>query len=54
MVAIAYSYKRSEKMQHTVDRLTLKAPVVGEIVKKATIARYAFLSRCLNESRRKL
>jgi len=39
--AIAYTYQRSEKMQHTVDRLTLRAPVVGEIVKKATIARYA-------------
>jgi type IV pilus assembly protein PilC len=38
---VAYTYKRSEKMQHTVDRLTLRAPVVGEIVKKATIARYA-------------
>jgi type IV pilus assembly protein PilC len=38
---IAYTYKRSEKMQHTVDRLTLRAPVVGMIVKKATIARYA-------------
>ena len=38
---IAYTYKRSEKMQHTVDRLVLRAPVVGEIVKKATIARYA-------------
>jgi type IV pilus assembly protein PilC len=39
--AIAYTYQRSEKMQHTVDRLILRAPVVGEIVKKATIARYA-------------
>ncbi len=39
--AIANTYKRSEKMQHAVDRYTLKAPVVGEIVKKATIARYA-------------
>jgi type IV pilus assembly protein PilC len=38
---IAYTYKRSEKMQHTVDRLILRAPVVGDIVKKATIARYA-------------
>jgi type IV pilus assembly protein PilC len=38
---IAYTYKRSEKMQHTVDRLLLRAPVVGMIVKKATIARYA-------------
>jgi len=38
---IAYTYKRSEKMQHMVDRLVLRAPVVGQIVKKATIARYA-------------
>lgn len=38
---ISYTYKRSEKMQHSVDRLTLRAPVVGMIVKKATIARYA-------------
>jgi type IV pilus assembly protein PilC len=38
---VAYTYKRSEKMQHSVDRLILRAPVVGEIVKKATIARYA-------------
>lgn len=38
---IAYSYKRSEKMQHNVDRIVLRAPVVGDIVKKATIARYA-------------
>ena len=37
---IGYSYKRSVKMQHTVDRLTLKAPIIGEIIKKATIARY--------------
>jgi type IV pilus assembly protein PilC len=38
---IGYTYKRSEKMQHTVDRMILRAPVVGMIVKKATIARYA-------------
>ena len=37
----SYSYKRSEKMQHTMDRALLRAPVVGEIIKKATIARYA-------------
>ncbi|MEK7666768.1 MAG: type II secretion system F family protein, partial [Pseudomonadota bacterium] len=29
---IAYTYKRSEKMQHSVDRLVLRAPVVGDIV----------------------
>jgi type IV pilus assembly protein PilC len=38
---IAYTYKRSIKMQHTLDRLVLKAPIVGPIVKKATIARFA-------------
>ena len=41
IVFIAYTYKRSEKMQHMVDRAILRAPVVGDIVKKATIARYA-------------
>lgn len=38
---LGYSYKRSEKMQHTMDRTLLKAPVIGVIVKKATIARFA-------------
>jgi type IV pilus assembly protein PilC len=38
---VGYTYKRSEKMQHSVDRLVLRAPIVGVIVKKATIARYA-------------
>jgi type IV pilus assembly protein PilC len=36
-----YSYKRSIKAQHTMDRLLLRAPVIGPIVKKATIARFA-------------
>ena len=35
-----YSYKRSMKMQHTMDRLLLHAPIIGEIVRKATIARF--------------
>jgi len=35
-----YSYKRSIKAQHTMDRLLLRAPVIGPIVKKATIARF--------------
>lgn len=38
---IGYTYKRSIKMQHSVDRLILRAPIIGVIVKKATIARYA-------------
>jgi type IV pilus assembly protein PilC len=37
---ISYSYKRSTKMQQAVDRMTLRAPVIGEIVRKATIARF--------------
>ena len=37
---IGYSYRRSVKMQHTMDRLLLKAPVIGQIIKKATIARF--------------
>ena len=36
-----YSYKRSRKMQKAMDRALLKAPVIGEIVKKATMARWA-------------
>ena len=34
------SLKRSEKMQFAMDRLMLKLPVVGELVRKATIARW--------------
>lgn len=37
----SYSYKRSEKAQQTMDRLLLRAPVIGIIVKKATIARFS-------------
>ena len=36
-----YTYKRSVPMQIAVDRLTLKLPVVGDIVRKATVARWA-------------
>ena len=41
IVFISYTYKRSEKMQHALDRSLLKFPIIGEIVKKATIARFA-------------
>ena len=40
ITAISYSYKRSKKMQHTLDRTILKAPIIGDIIKKATIARF--------------
>ena len=36
-----YTWKRSEKMQSSMDRLMLKIPIVGEIIEKATIARFS-------------
>lgn len=36
-----YTWKRSEKMQATMDRLLLKMPIFGELIRKATIARFA-------------
>lgn len=34
------SWKRSVKMQHSIDRFLLRAPVFGDIIRKATIARW--------------
>jgi type IV pilus assembly protein PilC len=43
--AIAYSFfyfkKRSRKMREVLDRLSLKIPIIGPILNKAAIARYA-------------
>lgn len=36
-----YTWKRSLKMQATMDRLILKVPVFGPLIRKATIARWA-------------
>lgn len=36
-----YTWKRSVSMQARMDRILLKVPVVGPIIRKATIARYA-------------
>jgi len=36
-----YFKKRSRPMRHFLDRLALKAPVLGPIIQKASIARYA-------------
>jgi type IV pilus assembly protein PilC len=36
-----YTWKRSVKMQAAMDRLVLKLPLFGELVRKATIARFA-------------
>jgi type IV pilus assembly protein PilC len=36
-----YTWKRSEKMQDFMDRLFLKLPVFGDLIRKATVARWA-------------
>ena len=36
-----YFYKRSRKMREVLDRLSLKVPIIGPILNKAAIARYA-------------
>lgn len=36
-----YTWKRSEKMQGTMDRLMLKLPIFGAVIRKATLARFA-------------
>ncbi len=36
-----YTWKRSEKMQSTMDRLLLKLPIFGNLIRIATIARFA-------------
>ncbi len=36
-----YTWKRSEKMQATMDRIMLKLPIIGDVIRKATIARFA-------------
>jgi len=36
-----YAYKRSPKMQHAMDRLILKVPVIGQIMHNSAIARFA-------------
>ncbi len=41
VIGFGYAYKRSIKMQHMMDRVLLKAPIIGEIIRKATIARFA-------------
>jgi type IV pilus assembly protein PilC len=35
-----YMWKRSKKMQMTMDRLILKVPIFGPVIEKATIARW--------------
>jgi len=41
VVGAVMAYKRSPKMQHTMDRLILKVPVIGQIMHNSAIARFA-------------
>ncbi len=41
VLTISYLYKRSPKMQNLVDRVVLQLPVIGDIIRKATVARWA-------------
>lgn len=36
-----FAYRRSPAMQHTMDKLTLKVPVIGQIMHNSSIARFA-------------
>ena len=38
--AISYTYKRSTAMQRSFDRLLLRLPVFGDVIRKASIARW--------------
>ncbi len=40
ITAAVMAYRRSEKAQNTMDRMILKFPVIGDIIRKATIARW--------------
>ncbi|MFT4172903.1 MAG: type II secretion system F family protein [Rhodocyclaceae bacterium] len=40
VAGLFYAYKRSPNMQATLDRLILQVPVIGDIIRKATIARW--------------
>ncbi|WP_448144010.1 type II secretion system F family protein [Stenotrophomonas bentonitica] len=41
IAGLIFAYKRSPAMQHTMDRVILKVPVIGEIMNNSSIARFA-------------
>ena len=41
VVGFTMAYKRSPKMQHTMDRFILKVPVIGQIMHNSAIARFS-------------
>lgn len=40
VVGLSMAYRRSEKAQNTMDRMILQFPVIGDIIRKASIARW--------------
>jgi len=40
IIGLSMAYKRSEKAQNAMDRFILQIPVIGDVVRKATIARW--------------
>jgi len=41
VVGFMFAYKRSEKLQFTMDRILIRLPVIGVILKKSALARFA-------------
>lgn len=41
LYAFFYAWKRSRSMQRVMDRLALRIPIFGEVIRKATIARWS-------------
>ena len=41
VTGFGYAYKRSPQMRDAIDRLSLKVPVIGNILNKSAVARYA-------------
>ena len=41
VVGFIFAFKRSPALQHTVDRLVLKVPIIGQIMHNSAIARFA-------------
>ncbi len=41
LYAFFYTWKRSTVVQHVMDRLALRLPIFGEVIRKATIARWS-------------
>jgi type IV pilus assembly protein PilC len=41
IMSFRYMYKRSDKLKYTMDRIALKIPVMGQIIKKSALARFS-------------